>query len=324
MPTKATLKVGTRGSPLALAQTNLVIEKLQAAALKTKFVVVPIKTSGDRIQSATALRKAGKGLFVKEIEKALLARKIDLAVHSLKDVPSELPEGLVIGAYLEREEAADAYISRDGTPIEKLPVHAVLGTASLRRQALLGAFFRHLDFEDLKGNLDTRLDKLMNPRSKLAGIIVAAAGLRRLKGAEAPKHQLLSKTHCVPAAGQGTLALECRAKDEDLLEFLRGVNHEPTQHASEAERAVLRRLEGGCQVPLGVYAESADDGTVKVTAAMAAPDGTKLIRESATGSAGDAEGVAEAIETLLRNRGADDILKALARKGATRAPARRR
>ena len=311
---KGSLKVGTRGSALALAQTGLVVARLREANPKIKFTIVPIRTSGDRIQSATAMRKAGKGLFVKEIEKALLSRKIDFAVHSLKDVPSELPEGLVLAAYVEREEAADAFISRDGTSIDKLPIHAVIGTASLRRQALLRAVFRHIDFEDLKGNLDTRLARLVSSRSKLAGIIVAAAGLRRLKGDQAPAHQLLSKSHCVPAAGQGTLALEALAKNEDLLELLAPLNHELTMNASLAERAALRRLDGGCQVPLGIYAEASEDGTVRVTAAVAMPDGSKLIKETATGTAGDSEGVAMAIETLLRNKGADDILAGLGRK----------
>ncbi len=321
MAKRSTVRVGTRGSALALAQTALVIAQLQKYHPKIKFTVVPIKTSGDRIQSATAMRKAGKGLFVKEIEKALLARKIDVAVHSLKDVPSELPAGLVLATFLEREEAADAFISRDGTSIDKLAIHAIIGTASLRRQALLRAVFRHIDFEDLKGNLDTRIDKLMNPRSRLAGIIVAAAGLRRLRGDQAPAHQLLSKTHCVPAAGQGTLALEARAKDDDLLELLAPLNHELTMNASLAERAALRRLDGGCQLPLGIYAEASEDGTVRVIAAIAMPDGTKLIRETATGTAGDSEGVAIAIETLLRNKGADDILAGLNRKAK---PAKRR
>ena len=268
------------------------------------------------------MRAAGKGLFVKEIERALLARKIDLAVHSLKDVPSELPEGLVLGAYLEREEAADAYIGRTSTPIEQLGLHAVIGTSSLRRQAILRAVFKHLDFEDLKGNLDTRIEKLNSPRSKMAGIIVAAAGLRRLLGESAPAHQLLAKSILVPAPGQGTLALECRGADEDTLDLVALVDHESTRVASLAERAVLRRLDGGCQVPLGVFAVVGDDGLVKVTACIANVDGTRLIRESATASAADAEGVALALETLLRNKGADEILASLHPRRASERPSR--
>jgi hydroxymethylbilane synthase len=303
-----------------LAQTNLVIQKLQEAHPKIKFVPVVIRTSGDRIKTATQLRKAGKGLFVKEIEQALLKRKIDCAVHSLKDVPSELPEGLVLGAYLERGEAADAFIGRNTTPIDKLPSKSVIGTASLRRQALLKAVYPLLQFEDLRGNLDTRLEKIRNPRSNLAGIVVAGAGVERL--GSTVERQLIDKQTVVPAAGQGTLAIEIRAKDDDMRKLLEPVDHPLTAAASSAERAVLRRLEGGCQIPLGIYAEATDDGLVRVSAAMAAPDGSNLIRAEATGTADDPESLAAGLETLMRNRGADAIFELLRLGG--RRPARGR
>jgi hydroxymethylbilane synthase len=310
---RSSIKIGTRGSALALAQTQLVVQKLQQAHPNLKVKVVVIHTSGDRIKTAAELRRAGKGLFVKEIERALLKRKIDCAVHSLKDVPSELPAGLELGAYLERGEAADAFIGRNATPIDKLPPRATIGTASLRRQALLSAAWPHLRFEDLRGNLDTRLEKLRGGRSNLSGIVVAAAGLARL-GANA-EHQLIDKHVLVPAAGQGTLAIEIRSKDDDLRALLEPVHHPLTAAASTAERAVLRKLEGGCQVPLGVYAEASDDGLVRVIAAMAAPDGSNMIRAEATGTADDPESLAGGIETLLRNRGADAIFETLALSG---------
>lgn len=308
---RTTLKVGTRGSALALAQTQHVVAALQAHHPGLKAVFVPIKTSGDRIDSAQALRKAGKGVFVKEIERALLARKIDCAVHSLKDVPADLPAGLELAAFLPREEAADAFVGRGPTPIEKLPANGLIGTASLRRQALMRAVYRHLEFEELRGNLDTRLEKLRAPRSRYAGIVVAAAGLRRLYGEKAPAHQLLPKTVIVPAPGQGTLVVEIRAAGNDLRGLLAAVDHAPTRAAALAERSLLRRLEGGCLVPLGAYAEVGDDGLLKMTAAIADLDGTKLVRESATGTADDPEGVAAALETLLRSKGAEDILARL-------------
>ncbi len=308
---RSSVKIGTRGSPLAIAQTNLVIAQLQAFHRNIKFVPVVIKTSGDRIKTAAALRSAGKGLFVKEIERALLKRKIDCAVHSLKDVPSDLPEGLTLGAVLERSEAADAFISRTGQPIESMPPKSIIGTSSLRRQALLKAVYPQLVFEDLRGNLDSRLEKLRNPKSKLAGIVVAAAGVERLLAQAAPQLQLISKEILVPAAGQGALAIEIRAKDDDMRKLLEPIHHPLTDAATRVERAVLRRLEGGCQVPLGIYAEASDDGLVRVLAAIAAVDGSNLIRASATGSADDADNLAAGLETMLRNRGADGVLESL-------------
>ncbi len=300
---------------MAVAQTNLVIEKLKAAHPGVKFVPVIIRTAGDRIKSAAELRAAGKGLFVKEIERALLGRSIDCAVHSLKDMPAELPARLAIGAVLARGEAADAFIGRSNVPIEKLPARSLIGTASLRRQALLRALYPTLEFEDLRGNLDSRLEKLRSPRSKLAGIVVAAAGLERLLGPDGPARQLIAKELLVPAAGQGALAIEIRESDESMREFLEPVHDALSAAATKVERAVLHRLEGGCQVPLGVYAEATEDGLVRVIAAMASPDGSNLIRASATGSAEDADSIAAALETILRTRGADGILEELRSTG---------
>jgi hydroxymethylbilane synthase len=308
---RTTLKIGTRGSDLALAQTRLVIAKLQEAHPGLAATTVVIATSGDRIRDTAALRSAGKGVFVKELERALLARRIDAAVHSLKDMPSSLPEGLAIGAILEREEPADAFVGRASLPIEQLPRGSVIGTSSLRRQALLQATYPHLRVADLKGNLDTRLEKLRHPKSPFAGIVVAAAGLRRLRGAGGIPHQLLPKDKIVPAAGQGALAVEIRSKDERMKTLLAPIHHERSAAEAEAERELLRRLEGGCQVPLGIWAQATDDGFLRLMAAMARPDGSELIRAEATGLSETPGEIAAALETILRSRGAEEILAEL-------------
>ncbi len=314
-----TVKVGTRGSPLALVQTELVLKKLRQAHPDIKFSTVVIRTKGDTLRTAEQLRTAGKGLFVKEIEQALLRKTVQMAVHSVKDLPSDLAEGLALGAVLEREDPSDLFIGRRTAQIDKLSPGALVGTASLRRQAFLRAMIPHVEPVDLRGNLDTRLEKLNHPKSKLSGIVVAAAGVRRLM----PQHnfpaQLLPKETFVPAPGQGALAIEIRSKDEELKKLLAVVHHELTAAAIEVERAVMRRFEGGCQVPLGVCAEATDDGLVRVTACLASVDGNALIRETATGSAGDPETLAEALETMLKSRGAAEILMSLPGRAPPRA-----
>ena len=305
---RGTVKVGTRGSPLALAQTELVLKRLKEAHPKLNFVAVPIKTAGDRITSAAELRQAGKGLFVKEIERALLKRKISMAIHSMKDLPSELPEGLAIGAVLERAEAADAFIGRGTAPIEKLPPGAKVATSSLRRQAILRSLFPRLEFVEMKGNLDTRLEKLRAPRSPLAGIVIAAAGVRRLYPENGIPVQILPRDKVVPAAGQGALAVEIRAKDDEMRVLLQPIHHASTASCVEAEREFQRRLEGGCQVPMGAYAEASEDGLIRLTACVASLDGSKVIRESQTGTMDDPKSIAEALETVMNSRGAQEIL----------------
>jgi hydroxymethylbilane synthase len=329
----STVKVGTRGSALALAQTRQILARLQEHHPKLNFVIVPIKTAGDRITSAAELRKAGKGLFVKEIERALLARKISLAVHSMKDLPSELPEGLVLGAVPERADPSDVFIGRNATPIEKLPPGSQIATSSLRRQAILKSLFPHFTFVEMKGNLDTRLEKLRHPRSTLAGIIVAAAGLRRLYPDNGIPAQPLPTDKMVPAAGQGALALEIRGNDEEMKKILAPVHHAATAACVEAERELQRRLEGGCQVPMGAFAEASDDGVLKLTACIASVDGRRLVRASQSGMIDAPGSIAEALETTLVSAGAREILSQLAprrasssskaRKGARRRPAKK-
>lgn len=316
-----TIKVGTRGSALALAQTNQVLKRLQEIHPKLNFVVVSIKTAGDRITSAAELRKAGKGLFVKEIERALLSRKISLAVHSLKDLPSELPDGLVLGAVPERADPSDVFIGRNATPIEKLPAGSQIATSSLRRQAILKSLFPRFTFVEMKGNLDTRLEKLRNPRSNLAGIIVAAAGVRRLYPDNGIPAQPLPTDMVVPAAGQGALALEIRAGDAEMKKILAPIHHAATAACVEAERELQRRLEGGCQVPMGAFAVTADDGVLRLTACIASVDGRRILRASQSGMLDDPRSIAEALETQLVSAGAREILAQLQPR---RSPAKKR
>jgi hydroxymethylbilane synthase len=323
----ATIKVGTRGSRLALTQTEMVLKTLRSLHPRHNFVAVPIRTAGDRITSAAELRSAGKGLFVKEIERALLSRKIRMAVHSMKDLPSEIPEGLTIGAIPERVDPSDVFIGRNGILLEKLPPGSTIGTSSLRRQAILKAIYPHLRFAELKGNLDTRLEKLRHPRSSLAGIVVAAAGILRLYPQDGVPVQPLPTDVIVPAAGQGALGLEIREADEEMRRLLEPIHHAPTAACVTAERELLRRLEGGCQVPLGAYGETSEDGLIRLIACLASPDGKRMIRESQTGMADDPGGIAEALETILNSRGAQEILAPLRPRSSgagRRRPAKRR
>lgn len=315
-----TLKVGTRGSRLALAQSEMVVRQLQKAHPRAKFKIVPIRTTGDRLTTATELRHAGKGVFVKEIERELLGRRISMAVHSMKDLPSELPEGLVIGAVLERADASDAFIGRDNSPIETLRAGSQIGTSSLRRAALLKNMYPFLRFVELRGNLDTRLEKLKSPRSNLSGIVVAAAGLERLGVKDAVVAQLFPRDRVVPAAGQGAIGIEIREADEATREFLEPIHHAVTAACVEAEREVLRRLEGGCQVPMGAHAESSEEGLIRLTVAIATVDGRRVIRHGQTGTIEDPRSVAEAMETVLNGLGAREILATFRRP--MRRPAR--
>jgi hydroxymethylbilane synthase len=313
----STIKVGTRGSPLALAQTGLVVQRLRELHPKLNFVIVPIKTKGDRIKTAAELRAAGKGLFVKEIERALLKKQVSLAIHSMKDLPGELAKGLVLGAVPERVDPSDVFIGRTATPIDQLPAGAQIATSSLRRQAILKSLYPRFLFAEIKGNLDTRLAKLRDPKSALSGIIVAAAGLHRLyPDGGGIVTQTLPKDRVVPAAGQGVLALEIRENDEAMKKILAPLHDPVTAACVEAERELQRRLEGGCQVPLGVYAEASGDGILKLSACLGTVDGRRILRASQSGMMDQARSIAEAVEVALVSAGAREILDALAPRRA--------
>jgi len=316
-----TVKVGTRGSALALAQTKLLLQSLHQIHPKLNFVVIPIKTAGDRIKTVAELRRAGKGLFVKEIERALLAGKVSLAIHSMKDLPSEMPKGLALGAVPERIDPRDVYIGKTAAPIDDLPGGSQIATSSLRRQAILKSLYPRLEFVEMKGNLDTRLAKLRAPSSKLAGIIVAAAGVRRLYPDRGIPVQPLPADRVVPAAGQGVLALQIRETDEEMRKILAPIHHPPTAACVEAERELQRRLEGGCQVPLGCYAQASDDGVLTLSACIGTVDGRRLIRSSQAGRVEHPLEIAQAVEAALVSAGAREILAQLA---PARSPSKKR
>ncbi len=306
-----TIIVGTRQSALALTQTNQTIERLRklaaAAGIPCQFEVKKIVTRGDRILDVTLSKVGGKGLFVKEIEQALLDGEIDLAVHSMKDMPFELPEGLTFGAIPEREDPRDCLIGRSARSLEELPQGARVGTSSLRRSAQLQAARPDLVIESIRGNIDTRLRKL--EEENFDAILLAAAGLHRM-GWKDRITSYLPADLCVPAVGQGALAVECRANDAEVLSLLALLNDPLTAGCVAAERKLLGLLNGGCQVPIGAYAhvpEGVDSGAeLTMTGMVASADGTRVLKETATGT--DPDLIGTQVAQALLDRGAGAIL----------------
>jgi hydroxymethylbilane synthase len=299
------LVIGTRGSKLALWQAEWVHARLRELEPGLPVSLKRIKTTGDKILDTPLAAIGGKGLFVKEIEDALLRGEIDLAVHSLKDVPTHLPEGLEILSIPEREDPRDALISRDGTTLARLKAGARIGTSSLRRQAQLLNVRPDLSIQILRGNLDTRLRKLA--AGEYDGIILAAAGLRRLGWTDRVTEYLAPEV-CLPAIGQGALALEGRADDAFVREVAARLEHRPTRTAVTAERALLERLEGGCQVPIAAYATIEGD-VLTVNALVAGVNGRRLIRDSIQGSVNEAHRLGTTLAERLLARGGDEILR---------------
>lgn len=294
--------VASRRSELALTQTRWVIAQLKQIRPDTDFVIKEFVTKGDRILDVTLSKVGGKGLFVKEIEQALLDGEADFAVHSMKDMPAILPEGLTIGAIPRREDARDVLISKNGASIEELPEGAIIGTSSLRRQAQLLHYRPDLQIETLRGNIDTRLRKLDS--GNYDAIILAAAGLIRM-GWSSRVNQYLTEDICLPAVGQGALAIECRADDTEMLELIRQLHHHETALVTMAERAFLHRLEGGCQVPIAAYAE-VDGSRIRLTGLVATPDGSRVVKDFVTGTHPKALG--EELAERLIAKGAGEIL----------------
>lgn len=279
------LFVGTRASSLALWQANHVVGRLRATTPELNIHVARITTQGDRLRDRALSQIGDKGLFVKEIEDALLAGEIDLAVHSLKDVPTELPDGLAVGAILEREDPRDALVTADGrSSLATLPVGARVGTSSLRRQAQLLAVRPDLQVVDLRGNVDTRLRML--DTEKYDAIVLARAGLVRLGHAEAITESLAVDV-MLPAVGQGALCIEIRAEDRNVKNVVALLDHQPTHQAALAERAFLHRLGAGCQAPIGAYA-SMSDTRLHLRGLVASLDGSRLVRDEISGRATEA------------------------------------
>ncbi|MBB3118505.1 hydroxymethylbilane synthase [Massilia violacea] len=263
-------------------------------------------TRGDQILDRTLSKVGGKGLFVKELEVAMAEGRADLAVHSLKDVPMELPAGFALAAVLEREDPRDAFVSSDYASLDALPAGAVVGTSSLRRQSLIAARYPHLVIKPLRGNLDTRLAKL--DRGDYAAIILAAAGLKRL-GLEQRIRAVLDPATSLPAAGQGAMAIEIAERNDglDLLSLLAPLNHLPTAQAVAAERKVSKVFGGSCQVPLAAYA-TVTGADMHLRAMVATPDGKRMAAAEVRGAAADAEALGVEVSELLRQQDAVDIL----------------
>ncbi|MBW2467091.1 MAG: hydroxymethylbilane synthase [Deltaproteobacteria bacterium] len=299
------IKIGTRGSLLATTQSTWVKNQIEAQHPDVTVKLVRIVTKGDKILDVPLAKVGGKGLFVKEIEEALLRRDVDLAVHSMKDVPSELPEELHLGIIPLRENPHDAFISNNYASLNELPYGATVGTSSLRRRAQLAALRPDLDIVDLRGNLDTRLRKL--DEGQFEAIILAAAGLNRL-GMSSRATGYFTAKEMLPAVGQGALGIELRKDDAELLDGLSFLNDENTTIAVTAERSFLFRLEGGCQVPIGAFAE-VENGTVELTGLVASIDGKTVLKESMQGPSVEAWELGTSLADKLLDQGGREILK---------------
>lgn len=307
MQERSTLVLGTRGSKLAVHQSEWVQTRLRELAPHLNVTLRRIQTSGDKILDVPLAKIGGKGLFVKEIEEALLSGEIDLAVHSMKDVPTELPPGLDLLCIPTREDARDALISRDGTRFKDLPHGAKVGTSSLRRQAQLLQARPDLSISTLRGNLDTRLKKLRE--GQFDAIVLAAAGLRRL-GWETEITEYLSPEISLPAIGQGALGIEGRREDTFVRDVLNRLEHAPTRIMVMAERALLHRLQGGCQVPIAAHATLMGSEIV-LEGLVASVDGKEVIRDRVKGTVDDPFSVGVQLAERLLARGGERILQAI-------------
>jgi hydroxymethylbilane synthase len=301
------ITVGTRGSELALEQTEIVVSALKRGWPKYHFEVVKIKTIGDKILDVALARIGDKGLFTKELEVALLNKDIDLAVHSMKDVPTVLPEGLTIGAILKREYPGDVLVSPTGTTLEYLPLKARVGTSSLRRQAQLRNYRPDLEVSPIRGNVTTRLNRLKS--GDFDAIVLAWAGLARL-GLEGYATQRLPYSICLPAVSQGAIGVEIRADDPEIGRIIEVLDDADSRAEVFAERAFMRRLEGGCQVPVGALACIAGD-ELTIEGVVADLDGQRLVRSRESGPVFRAEEVGVQLAEKLLWMGAEEILRSI-------------
>ena len=296
------LVLGTRGSQLALWQANWVKSRLEA--LGRGVEIRSVKTSGDQLTDISLANSGTKGLFIKEIEEGLLDNSLDLAVHSLKDMPGSLPPGLMIGAVPRREDARDVLITRDGSALDQLPEGSRLATSSPRRVAQLRALRRDLEFIPIRGNLDTRIRKLDS--GVCDGLVVAAAGLHRL-GITARIAAYFSVEQICPAVGQGALAIEIRERDENVRQAVAPLEDAATRRAVDAERAALGELGGGCRAPIAIYAFE-ENGEFKISGVVANPASGEALRASLCGEMGEGPDLGRRLARLLRERGAERVL----------------
>ena len=291
-------------------QANFVKRLIEEEYGDLTVKIVIIKTTGDKVTKTPLADIGGKALFLKEIEEALLAKKIDLGVHSMKDVPCDLPRGLVIGAILQREDPRDVFISKKYRSLFSLPKRAQIGTSSLRRKAQLKNFRPDLEIVPLRGNLETRLKKLHS--AHLSAIVLASAGMTRL-GLVSKISEYLPTSLMLPAVGQGAIGVEIRSGDSRVKKLIRILNHPSTEIAVTAERSFLRVLEGGCHTPIGGYAEVMDS-TLRLTGMVASLDGRQLLRDQAEGNIRDAARIGEELGKRLLSQGARSLLKECQRK----------
>lgn len=301
------LVVGSRRSKLALTQSQQFIDKLKAIKPELEIEIKEIVTKGDKIVDKQLSKVGGKGLFVKEIQQELFDNEIDMAIHSLKDVPSVIPDGLTLGCIPDREIPFDAYIAKNHVALADLPDGSIVGTSSLRRGAQILAKYPNLEIKWIRGNIDTRLNKLYN--EDYDAIILAAAGLKRMGWSDDIVTTYLDKVTLVPAIGQGALGIECRADDTELLDLLAKVHNEEVANCVTAERTFLKEMNGSCQVPIGGYATIEQDGTIEFTGLIMSPDGTERYEHTVRGK--DPVTLGKKVSEVLNEQGAYDIIKAL-------------
>ena len=299
-----TVIIGTRGSSLAMCQAQIVQTLLEERAPEYAYRLEPMTAHADQNPELSLIEMGGEGVFVKALETALLEERLDLAVHSLKDLPLDLSPTLRIAAVLERDEPRDALVSRSGDSLDRLPSGTRIGTSSIRRRSQLRCVRRDVEYLDIRGNVDTRLRKL--EAGRYDAIVLAACGLIRL-GLEERITEYLDLTHMLPEPGQGCLAVEARADDEAMLQMLQRLDHQPSRTCTEAERAFLRALGGGCRVPIAAYARCVD-GALVLEGAVIAADGATNMRGTLTGSMDAPEEVGQRLATQLITQGAHELL----------------
>ncbi|MCD6153587.1 MAG: hydroxymethylbilane synthase [Syntrophobacterales bacterium] len=299
------LKIGTRGSRLALRQANLVADQLKEKYPDLQTEIIAIKTKGDKLQDIVLVKIGGKGVFVKEIEEALLKEDIDIAVHSMKDVPVELPDDLEMGAVPEREDPRDAFVSKDNRKIEELRKGARIGTGSLRRTIQLQNLLPDVKIVPIRGNLDTRIKKIVT--EDLDGVVVAAAGMRRM-GLAKEISQYIPVEWMIPSAGQGTLGIEFRKDDEKSKNIVSFLNHADTVIELSAERTFLKHLGGGCQAPIGAFCKKQGDRLI-LRGLLGSVDGSVIISDEIRGSWKDSEEMGRTMAENILSRGGREILE---------------
>lgn len=304
---KPIIRIATRRSPLAMWQAQFVQQRLTETFPELTVELLPMVTKGDKILDTPLAKVGGKGLFVKELETAILEGRADIAVHSMKDVPVEFPDGLGLAVICEREDPRDAFVSNSYHQIEELPPGAIVGTSSLRRQCQIRERFPDLQVIDLRGNVNTRLSKLDS--GDYDAIILAAAGLKRLK-MNYRIASYLEPEKSLPAVGQGAVGIECRLDDKTTLNYLSALQCEQTRLRVMAERAMNETLQGGCQVPIGSYAELQGD-TLWLRGLVGNPDGSRIIRAEMHGASSEPEQLGKAVADALLNQGAEELLKPL-------------